>query len=144
MRVKLVVGALGAVALLVVAPGASAKEFRPGDLRVCSRLRCVAIVSRPVLQQLGAFYYTGRSSPPEARAPRLGARAFELRFSDGYVTGVVAASELDRFLSFGVNLGRFAPGQWYRFPKAVARDVRMLAAPLEPLRLTRRMLARSR
>ena len=135
---------LGAVFALAVAGGASAKEFKPGDLRICSRQQCVAIANPAVLKQLGVFYYTGKSSPPEAPRPRLGMRAFELRFSDGYVTGVVATAKLNRFLSFGVNLGRFAPKQWYRFPKPVARELRRLAAPLEPLRVTRRMLSESR
>jgi hypothetical protein len=60
------------------------------------------------------------------------------------VTGVVGGAKLNRFLSFGVNLGRFASGQWYRFPAAVAQELRSLAAPLEPLRVSRWMLARSR
>lgn len=68
--------ALGVVAVLVAASTAPAKR-------------------------LGAFYYTGSSWPPETGTPRLGARAFELRFDNGYVTGVVAAAKLDRFLSFG-------------------------------------------
>lgn len=144
MSKRLVALILCASAALLVASGATAKEFRPGDLRICSHRHCVAIRNKAVLKQLGAFYYFGKSSPPETRAPRLGARAFELRFTNGYVTGVVAAAKLDRFLSFGVNLGRFAPGQWYRFPRAVARELRTLAAPLEPLRVTRRLLARSR
>lgn len=144
MPVRLVALALGAAFALAVAAGASAKEFKPGDLRICSRRECVAIRDPRVLTRLGVFYYAGNSSPPEAPTPRLGARAFELRFSDGYVTGVVATAELNRFLSFGVVLGRFAPRQWYRFPKQVARELRRLAAPLEPLRVTRRMLAESR
>lgn len=111
--------ALGVVAVLVAASTAPAKR-------------------------LGAFYYTGSSWPPETGTPRLGARAFELRFDNGYVTGVVAAAKLDRFLSFGVNLERFAAGQGYRLPKGVAQEPRRLAAPLGPLRVTRRLLARSR
>ena len=122
----------------------TAKEFRRGDLRICSHQRCVPITSRPVLKLLGAFYYTGRKSPPSARAPHLGAQAFELRFRNGYVTGIVATAQLDRFLSYGVNMGRFASGQWYRFPDSVAGELKRLAAPLEPLRVTRRSLAKSR
>lgn len=144
VRVRLVVLILGAATALVTASGATAKEFRPGDLRLCSHHRCVSITDQPVLNQLGAFYYTGESSPPKIRAPRLGAHAFQLRFSDGYVTGVVGGAKLNRFLSFGVNLGRFAPGQWYRFPVAVAQELTIIAAPLEPLRVSRWMLARSR
>jgi hypothetical protein len=142
--VRLVVLILGAAAALVAASGATAKEFRPGDLRICSRYACVPVTDQSVLNQLGAFYYTGESSPPKIRAPRLGVRAFQLRFSDGYVSGVVGGAKLDRFLSFGVNLGRFASRQWYRFPTAVAQELRIIAAPLEPLRVSRWMLARSR
>jgi hypothetical protein len=69
---------------------------------------------------------------------------FELRFRNGYVTGIVAATRLDRFLSYGVYLGRFTPGRWYRFPDKVARELRRLAAPLAPLRVTRSALAKSR
>jgi hypothetical protein len=129
--------------MLVAASAAAAKEFRPGDLRICNRARCVAIRNRPVLTLLGAFYYTGRKAPPSAGAAHLGARAFELRFRNGYVTGIVATARLDRFLSYGVNLGRFAAGRWYRLPDRVARALRRLAAPLRPLRVTRRALARS-
>lgn len=143
MRVRLVVLILGVVSLLVVASDATAKEFRPGDLRICSRHHCVAIRNRTVLKQLGAFYYTGKSAPSEAKAPRLGARAFELEFTNGYMTGVVAATKLDRFLSFGVNLERFSADQWYRLPGRAAQELRKLAAALEPLRVTRGLLARS-
>lgn len=143
MRVLLVGLVLGVLSVLVVASDATAKEFRPGDLRICSRHHCVAIGNRPVLKQLGAFYYTGKSVPPAARAPRLGARAFELEFANGYVTGIVAAAKLDRFLSFGVDLERFSAKQWYRLPERAARELRRLAAPLQPLRVTRRLLARS-
>jgi hypothetical protein len=133
-----------AVAALVVTSTATAKEFRPGDLRICSHRHCVAITNRPVLKLLGAFYYSGQKSPPSVRAPHLGAPAFELRFRNGYVTGIVATPRLDRFLSYGVYLGRFARGTWYRFPASVAQELRRLAAPLSPLYVTRRALARSR
>lgn len=129
---------------LVATSVATAKDFRPGDLRICNHHRCVAITDRPVLDRLGAFYYSGRNAPARARAPHLGSRAFELRFRNGYATGIVATSKLDRFLSFGVNLGRFQRGRWYRVPPAAARELRRLAASLKPLRVTRRSLARSR
>jgi hypothetical protein len=136
--------ALLAVTTLLAAPAATAKDFAPGDLRVCSGQRCVPITSRPLLKPLGAFYYTGRKPPVVASAPHLGAPAFELRFRNGYATGIVATAKLDRFLSYGVNLGWFTRGQWYRLPSSVARELRTLAAPLEPLRVTHALLARSR
>jgi hypothetical protein len=143
MRVRLLVLLVCVAAVLVAVPGATAKEFQPGDLRVCHH-RCVAITNQSVLTLLGGFYYTGQESSAAAPAPRLGARAFELRFSNGYATGMVATRKLDRFLSFGVNLGRFTRGQWYRLPTGAPRELRKIAAALEPLRVTRRSLARSR
>lgn len=131
-----------AVAALV-APAATAKGFGPGDLRICDADRCVAITKRSVLPLLGAFYYHG-GRPPTARSPGLGAPAFELRFDNGYVTGIVATAQLDRFLSYGVNLGHFRRGIWYRVPPRAAAELRRLSAGLRPLRVTRAALARSR
>jgi hypothetical protein len=130
--------------LLLAAPAASAKEFEPGDLRICNAKRCVPIMSRPALTTLGRFYYVGTSPPPRAPRPRLGAPAFELRFDNGYVTGIVSAARLDRFLSYGVNLGRFDAGVWYRVPNRAAQELRRLTAGLSPLRVNRAALARSR
>jgi hypothetical protein len=129
---------------LVATSAATAKELKPGDLRICSHHSCVAVTDQSVLDLLSAFYYSGQSSPAQAHAPRLGARAFVLRFSDGYATGMVATRKLDRFLSFGVNLGRFQQGQWYQVPPPAAQELRTLAASLRPLHVTRRLLARSR
>jgi hypothetical protein len=102
----LVVGFVAASALLIL-PSASAKDFGPGDLRVCNAMRCVAIVSCDVLPQFGSVYYSGQS-PARVRGTSLGAPYFELRFRNGYVTGIVATRRLDRFLSYGVHLERFA------------------------------------
>jgi hypothetical protein len=88
---------------LLVLPSASAKDFHPGDLRVCNTTRCIAIVNRAMLPQLGSYYYGG-SPPARVRRPKLGAPYYELRFRNGYVTGIVATRQLDRFLSYGVNL----------------------------------------
>jgi hypothetical protein len=66
-----------------------------------------------------------------------------LRFSNDYATGVVAAAALDRFMSYGVNLGRFAPRKWYSVPPAAAAELRRLAATLKPLRVTPAMLRKS-
>jgi len=148
------------VVVAVLAPAATAKDFQPGDLRVCNVERCVAITSRPALAALGAFYYGGacprvatldgdcmpdeRRPPRAAPSVRIGAPAFELRFRNGYVTGIVATARLDRFLSYGVNLGWFRRGRWYRVPPASAAELRRLTAGLTPLRVTRAALARSR
>jgi hypothetical protein len=134
---------LGVVLALLGAPSASAKDFGPGDLRVCNSTRCVAIVSPEVLPLLGPLYYSG---PPLTRSPRpkLGAPSYELRFRNGYATGIVATHRLDRFLSYGVHLGRFARGTWYAVPPELWEELRRLTASLRPLRVTRAALARSR
>lgn len=56
---------------------------------------------------------------------------------------MVATAKLDRFLSFGVNLGRFSRGKWYRVPTRGAAELRRLTTALAPLRVTRAALARS-
>jgi hypothetical protein len=122
---------------------ADAKDFRPGDLRVCNATRCVPIANRNVVRQLGAFYYS-EGSPARAADPRIGARSFELRFRNGYVTGIVATARLDRFLSYGVHLGHFGRGTWYRVPASISRELEALTAGLEPLRVTRAAIRRSR
>lgn len=133
---------LGVSSALLAVPAASAKDFRPGDLRMCDRARCVGVVSRAVLRELGPFYY-GAGSPGRIARPRLGAPYYELRFRNGYVTGIVAPRRLDRFLSYGVNLGRFVRDRWYVVPPRIAGELRRLSAGLRPYRLTRTALSRS-
>lgn len=135
--------ALLAAAALAVIPSATAKDFHPGDLRVCNAHRCVSITNRAVLPLIGSFYY-GPHAPPVAPRARLGASEFELRFPNGYVTGIVATSRLDRFLSYGVNLEQFQRGRWYRVPTRLAAELRKLTAGMKPLRVTRAALAKSR
>jgi len=141
MRTLLV--GLVAVSALLVLPAASAKDFHPGDLRVCNWTRCVALVNREVLPELGSFYYHG-GSPARVRRPKLGAPYYQLRFRNGYVTGIVATRRLDRFLSYGVNLNRFARSEWYAVPRQMSSELRRLTVGLRPLRLTRAALAKSR
>jgi hypothetical protein len=138
----MLLGVLAASALLIL-PSASAKDFGPGDLRVCNATRCVPIVKREVLPRLGSFYYSG---PALRRLPRppLGVPYYELRFRNGYVTGIVATRRLDRFLSYGVHLERFARDRWYAVPRSLSDEFRRLTVGLRPLRLTRAALARSR
>ena len=140
---RLLVAGLVTAMVFAVTPVATAKDFRPGDLRVCNARRCVPITNRAVLPLLGAFYYGPRGvhvAPPA----RIGAPAFELRFRNGYVTGIAASARLDRFLSYGVNVGRFRRGVWYRLPARLAAELRKLTAGLKPLRVTRDSLAKSR
>lgn len=142
MRTFLAAAVATGAAVLVV-PGAMAKNFGPGDLRVCNAARCVAIVKPEVLPQLGSFYYSG-PAPARVREPVLGAAYYELRFRNGYVTGIVATQRLDRFLSFGVHLERFAARTWYALPPRLSQELRRLTLGLRPLRVTRATLARSR
>jgi hypothetical protein len=135
---------LASVTFLVAVTASAAKEFDPGELRVCNAKRCDPIMNRSAMTALGAFYYIGTKPPPQAPRARLGAPSFELRFDNGYVTGIVATARLDRFLSYGVNIGRFAARRWYRVPRTAARELRRLTVGLGPLRLTKSSLARSR
>jgi len=129
------VALVAAIALLVV-PGAGAKNFKPGDLRLCNAKRCVVITNRTVLDHLADFYY-GSSTLVNARRPLAGTPYYQLRFRNGYVTGIVATSRLSRFLSYGVNVGRFARGRWYGVPPRVSAELRRLSAGLRPLHLKR-------
>lgn len=144
MTARSIVAALLAAAVLAVIPAATAKDFGPGDLRVCNGHRCVPITNRAVLPLLGRFYYSDPHDPRVAPRARLGAPAFELRFRNGYATGIVAAARLDRFLSYGVNTGRFHRGVWYRIPARLASELRKLTVGMKPLRVTQAALAKSR
>jgi hypothetical protein len=130
---RLLAGLLVAGALSVV-PTASGKLFKPGDVRLCNSKRCVPIRSAVVLGKLGSFYY-GSYPLTTVRAPTHGAPYYELRFRNGYVTGIVSTRRLDRFESYGVNVGRFARDQWYGVPPRVSAELRRLAVGLRPLRI---------
>ena len=139
MRSRRAVGVLVAAAALALTSAAGAKEFQPGDLRLCNAKRCVAVTDRGALAAISAFYY-GVRSPKRSLPPALRVPYYELRFRNGYATGIVATSALDRFLSYGVNLQQFARGRWYRVPARTAAALRTLSASLEPLRLTQRAI----
>jgi hypothetical protein len=136
----LLVGIVVAVAAFA-APLADAK-FRSGDLRVCNGSRCMAIVDPDVIPRLGYFY--GGSRLVRMRRPALGTRYYELRFRNGYVTGIVAGQRLGEFLSYGVNLDRFERGRWYAVPRRVSSELRRLTVGMRPYHLTRAALARAR
>ena len=131
-----------AASALLGLPSASAKDFGPGDLRVCNATRCVPIAARAVLPQLGSFYYSG-PAPAHLGKPPLGAPYYQLRFRNNYVTGIVAMRQLDRFLSYGVHLERFARNVWYAVPRPLSDELRRLTSDLRPLRVTRAALAKS-
>ena len=131
-----------AVSAVIFVSAAESKDFGPGDLRLCGATGCVPIENRDVLPLLGSFYY-GETPPPVARSPRLGASMLELRFRNGYVTGIVATRTLDRFLSYGVHGGYFRRGIWYRLPAKVSQELRALSTSLVPKRVTRAALRKS-
>lgn len=128
---------------VIAVPSASAKEFNPGDIRICGAKRCVAVMNRVTLKRLSSFIYLGPDPQATTAAP-MGAPAYQLRFRNGYVTGIVAGKALDRWLSYGVYIGRFTRDTWYRVPTATAADLRRLAVGLAPLRVTPEAVARSR
>jgi hypothetical protein len=132
-----------AASALVALPSAGAKDFGPGDLRVCNANRCVPVVDRRVLPRLGRFYYSG-GALARAAQPALGAPYYELRFRNGYATGIVATRNLDRFLSYGVHLERFQRDVWYAVPQPLAAELRRLTRGLRPFALTQGALAKSR
>ncbi len=116
-RKFLIVGRILAAAVLVASLAVSsavAKEFRPGDLSICSATRCVEIRSQSVLSELAKFYYDPAKRPARTHAPRLGTPFLRLEFSNGYITGIVAGARESKFLSYGVNLDQFRTGIWYR------------------------------
>ncbi|HKP19158.1 MAG TPA: hypothetical protein VJT84_11810 [Gaiellaceae bacterium] len=159
MRTYLLLALIAALALLAAAT-AAAKDFEPADLRVCNADRCLALTNRDALEALSGFYYGGacapaalkdgactedeRTPPAHVAAVPVGAPAFQLRYRNGYVTGIVAGASLDRFLSYGVHVGWFARGRWYRVPARAAQELRRLTAGLTPMRVTRAALAKSR
>jgi hypothetical protein len=128
---------------LLALPSASAKDLKPGDVHVCSAVRCVPILNRSALPQLTSFYYSG-PRPGRVARPALGTPYYELRFRNGYVTGIVGARRLDRFLTYGVHDQRFTRDTWYAVPQRVSADIRRLTEGLRPFRLTGAALARSR
>jgi hypothetical protein len=127
---------LALAAALVLPAGASAKQFRPGNLLICNQTTCAVIADQGVLDVLSRFYY-GSPSPGPVHAPPVGKPYYQLRFGNQYLTGIVAMDHLDRFLSHGVNMGQFAVGVWYRVPTRAATALRQLVAAIPPLRVNR-------
>ena len=134
-----------ALLVLVLSQAASArsmKQFRPGDVRACGVHHCFAIRSQRVLDVLASLYY-GPRSPAPAVAPKRRSAYLRLVYRDGYVTGIAAGSRFTHFLSFGVNVGQFAPRTWYAVPALVAAELRLLAPHLSAGRLPKNILSRS-
>jgi hypothetical protein len=131
---SVVFGAL-AVVVLVAASASSAKEFRPGDVRLCDARQCVSLGEQRLLFELSSFVY-GDTRVRRVQPLRRGAPVLQLRYRDGYVPGLLGRDGLDRFRSHGVICGRFVRGVWYRVPAPLARDLRMAAVRLNPLRFS--------
>jgi hypothetical protein len=123
-----------AICGLLLVPSALAKDFGPGDLRVCGRDRCVSITDRHVVRVLSRYYYSADRLVRAARVPR-GTTGFELRWRNGYASGMVAGAMLKRFRAYGFYCERFERGQWYWFPRTAASGLRQLTAHLRPLRV---------
>jgi hypothetical protein len=141
MRLRLLPPTALVLVALLVPVQASAKNFRPGQLRICDEQRCVSIADQKVLNALARFFY-GAPAPAEIRAPRLGASYLQIKGSNGYLVGIAATARLDRFRSRGMGL--FGPDSWYRVPARAALALRTLAAGLQPLPVTPSTIARTR
>jgi hypothetical protein len=136
-----IMGAKGAIVAAVLAtcgllavPSAVAKDFGPADLRVCGRSHCAPIVNKRLLRILSNFYWGPRRVVPVGPV-RNGASAFALRWRDGYVSGLVAGTGLNRFRAHGFFCGRFVPGHWYRFPAEATVWLKRLTAGMRPIRV---------
>jgi hypothetical protein len=56
--------------------------------------------------------------------------------TNGYASGMVATTWLNRFRAYGVICGRFVRGRWYRFPPRAVAEIRRLTADMQPLRVS--------
>jgi hypothetical protein len=124
-----------AICGLLLVPSALAKDFGPGDLRVCGRHRCVSITNRPLLRLLSSYYYGGWHVH-KAAPVRRGTPGFVLRFRDDHASGMAAGPELKRFRAYGFYCGRFEHGKWYRFPARAGAALKKLTAGMQPLRVS--------
>jgi hypothetical protein len=119
---------------LLAIPAAVAKDFGPGELRVCGRSQCVPIVNKRLLRILSNYYW-GPSRIVRTAPVHRGARAFALRWRNGYTSGLVGGAGLERFRGHGFFCGRFVPGHWYRFPAEATVWLKRLTAGMRPLRV---------
>ena len=112
---------------LVGVGAASAKEIRPGDLRVCGASRCHTVTEPRQARAFSSLLW-GESRVIRAPTPRVGSPVFELRFDDGPAGAIINASAIR---VHGLRCGRFERGTWYRLPKTL----RGLTRGLEPKHL---------
>jgi hypothetical protein len=95
-------GALLTASLLIPAV-VWAKDFGPGDLRVCGAARCRVIEDGTASSRFGRFLYGNERVVP-VPTPRVGSPVFQLRFKDG-PAGVILNRTAARV--HGLNCGRF-------------------------------------
>jgi hypothetical protein len=139
MRTRLCVVASLAVGVLLAPAAADAKGFRPGDLRVCNAKACVAILRPDRAQRAFAPLLRPTVTARDA-TPALGEAVRPDPFQHWLRDRDRRDDHLDRFLSYGVNMGQFAVGQWYRVPATAAVGLRALTYGLQPLHLNRSII----
>ena len=115
---------LASVAVLS-ASSAVAKDFGPGDARVCDDVGCEPIMDRAAARQLASFLFAG-PQPERVWHPAPGSPSFELRLRRGRVIGDVGGRWLNRARVPTLNCDRFSGRGWYRLPSDLARELRAL------------------
>ena len=120
-----------AVLGLILSATASAKDIRPGDLRICGASHCRA-VRDPVQARAFADLLWGPGRIPRVPTPAVGSPVFQLRFRDGPAGALINATAIR---VHGLNCGRFQRGKWYRLPARL----RGLTARLQPRSLRARV-----
>jgi hypothetical protein len=113
--------------LLVVTSAASAKDFQPGDLRICGAVHC-RVVTDPVESEAFGNLLYGSGSVMRARTPPVGSPVFQVRTKNGPLGAIITAKSIR---VHGLNCGRFQRGRWYRLSPAL----RHLTTGLRPKRL---------
>jgi hypothetical protein len=131
---RMMFGFVGAVVVslaLGLAPLAEAKTFEPGDVSVCGAAKCIPLNNRAALNALSAFYYSAEVPKSESKPPAY-SHYVQLRYRNGYVTGIAAGPGYDHFLSYGVNEDQFTTRTWYAIPPAASKAIKKLATKLRP------------
>jgi len=131
---RMMLGFVGATVVAValgLAPLAEAKTFKPRDVSVCGVTKCLPLTNRAALNALSAFYYSAEVPKSESKPPAH-SHYVQLRYRNGYVTGIAAGSGYDHFLSYGVNEDQFTAQTWYAIPPAASAAIKTLAAKVRP------------
>jgi hypothetical protein len=90
---------------------AAAKEFPPGELRVCGAKQCRVVTDGQSRAFSALLWGDGRAR--RAPTPRIGSPIYQLRFENGRAGAVINATAIR---VHGLNCGRFERGKWYRLP----------------------------